>query len=416
MGIFYIELPSMGEGITDATLIKWLVKKGDKIQEDTPIAEIATDKVDSEVPSPISGIVDKFLFNENDVIPIGAKIISVLTNVENEAVQMPENVNIVPNIIDNETEIEQKTEKSKLALSPLVKQLAKEFLISDNELLNIKGTGLNNRITKNDIENYLSEKEANKQIKETVTNSTIKQEPIKAEPMQQGDEIIEMSRMRKIIAEHMVNSVKTSPHVTSFVEVDVTKIAEWRNKNKDEFYRKTGEKLTFLPIFIEAIASVLRDFPLINISVDGTKIIVKKNINIGIATALPDWSLIVPVIKNADQMNLIGITKTLNSLASRARNNSLLPDEIVGGTFTITNLGTFGTLAGTPIINQPQAAILALGEIKKKPAVIETQNGDAIAIRNMVIISLTFDHRVIDGALAGAFLKKLTEQLEKFKM
>lgn len=425
MSNFDIALPSMGEGITDATITKWLVKIGELVREDTPLAEFATDKVDSEIPSPKEGIVEKLLFNEGDVVPIGAAILVLKIN--NNEIEIDANIQLqkqefltvaVPNNNFNEQFVEnEEVKKTKLFLSPLVRQMIKEYLISEDEIINIAGSGIGGKITKVDVENYLITKKekTNQQISNEVIK--LKEEPKNkhyADINTKDVEVIEMDRMRKIIAEHMVNSVQTSPHVTSFIEVDVTKIVEWRNKHKDEFLNKHGEKLTFMPIFIEAVANTIRDYPLVNVSVDGSKILIKKNINIGIATALPSWNLIVPVIKNADQMNLIGLTKTLNDLANRARQSKLLPEEIKGGTFTITNLGSFGTIAGTPIINQPEAAILALGAIRKKPAVIETPNGDAIAIRSIIVISLTFDHRVIDGALAGAFLKKLSEYLEKF--
>ncbi len=425
MSEFKVVLPSMGEGVTDATITKWLVKTGDTVNEDTPLVEVATDKVDSEIPSPKKGIVEKLLFNEGDVVPIGANILILKTNdteSNEEVTEKPEiqkfSTVAIPVNNNEQTSVNDEIKKgeSKIFLSPLVRQMIKEYLIPGDEIININGTGLGGRITKIDIENYINKKTEQKNI--NIINEVkpvIQQQAKQVENIAVNEvEIIEMDRMRKIIAGHMLNSVHTSPHVTSFIEVDVTKIVEWRNKHKDEFLKKYGEKLTYMPIFIEATANAIRDYPLVNVSVEGNNILVKKNINIGIATALPSWNLIVPVIKNADQMNLIGLTKSLNDLANRARQNKLLPDEIKGGTFTITNLGSFGTLAGTPIINQPESAILALGEIRKKPAVIETPNGDAIAIRSIIIVSLTFDHRVIDGALAGAFLKKLSEYLENF--
>jgi len=426
MNEFKVVLPSMGEGVTDATITKWLVKQGDTVNEDTPLVEVATDKVDSEIPSPKKGVVEKLLFNEGDVVSIGANILILKTNdteSNEEVAEKPEIQKfstVAISIYNNEQLIDNdnlKKSSSKIFLSPLVRQMMKEYMISDEEINNLNGSGIGGRITKIDIVNYINTKTEQKninvisEIKPAIQQLTKQSEN---NLIQNNVEIIEMDRMRKIIADHMVNSVHTSPHVTSFIEVDVTKIVEWRNKHKDEFLKKHGEKLTYMPIFIEATANAIRDYPFVNVSVDGTRILIKKNINIGIATALPSWNLIVPVIKNADQMNLIGLTKTLNDLANRARQNKLLPDEIKGGTFTITNLGSFGTIAGTPIINQPEAAILALGAIRKKPAVIETPNGDAIAIRSMIIISLTFDHRIVDGALAGAFLKKLSEYLENF--
>lgn len=427
MANFEMLLPSMGEGFTDATITKWLVKEGDSVNEDTPIVEVATDKVDSEIPSSKQGVVQKLLFNEGDVVQIGAPILILRTNVVgeslNEQIILSENKEISTvatpdlkqesNITDNEVV---KT-SGKLFLSPLVRQIMKEHLITENDIKNIKGSGLEGRITKTDIEDFIN-------IKTQLLKVALVEEDkpiIKEEPRKpiisfsSGDvEIVEMDRMRKIIAEHMVRSVHTSPHVTSFIEADVTKIVEWRKKLKDEFQAKHGEKLTFMPVFIEAVAMAIKDYPLLNVSVDGTKILIKKSINIGIATALPSWNLIVPVIHNADQKNLIGLSKSVNDLANRARQNKLLPDEIKGGTFTITNLGSFGTYTGTPIINQPEAAILAIGAINKKPAVIETPAGDAIAIRHITMISVTYDHRIVDGALAGAFLKRTAEYLENF--
>ncbi|MBI5539716.1 MAG: 2-oxo acid dehydrogenase subunit E2 [Bacteroidia bacterium] len=427
MADFEMLLPSMGEGFTDATITKWLVREGDSVNEDTPIVEVATDKVDSEIPSPKQGVVQKLLFNEGDVVQIGTPILILKTNVAgenlNKQVILTE-VNEISTVAtpdfkqENQiTENEIVKTSGKAFLSPLVRQIMKEHLITENDIKNLKGSGLEGRITKTDIENFINIKS---QIQKVVVVNDVKpqliEEPIKSEvAISTGEvEVVEMDRMRKIIAEHMVRSVHTSPHVTSFIEADVTRIVEWRNKLKEEFQNKHGEKLTFMPVFIEATAMAIKDFPLINVSVDGTKILIKKNINIGIATALPSWNLIVPVIHNADQKNLIGLSKSVNDLANRARQNKLLPDEIKGGTFTITNLGSFGTYTGTPIINQPEAAILAIGTINKKPAVIETPAGDAIAIRQITMLSVTFDHRIVDGALAGAFLKRTAEYLENF--
>ncbi len=416
-------LPSMGEGFTDATITKWLVKEGDTVTEDTPIVEVATDKVDSEIPSPKSGIIEKLLYNEGDIVQIGAPILifkshqtTEFSNINNSSVTKEISTVATPNIISENHLSNKETETlktgSKTFLSPLVRQIMKEHIISENDIRTITGSGIEGRITKNDIENFINIKSAEtskikpqiiEQVKKTEVSFTTS-----------DVEVVEMDRMRKIIAEHMVRSVQTSPHVTSFIEVDVTRIVEWRNKLKDEFLNKHGEKLTFMPVFIEASAMAIKDYPLINVSVEGTKILIKKNINIGIATSLPSWNLIVPVIHNADQKNLIGLSKSVNDLANRARQNKLLPDEIKGGTFTITNLGSFGTYSGTPIINQPEAAILAIGTINKKPAVIETSAGDAIAIRQITMLSITFDHRIVDGALAGAFLKRIAEYLENF--
>ncbi len=417
----------MGEGITDATLIKYLVKVGDQVGEDTTVAEVATDKVDSEVTSAFAGKVVSLTCKEGDVVPVG-HILLVLESAENTTSQettetVSENNFSTFAISAQEVESEQETDENKKFLSPLVKQLIKEFSLTGDEINKITGTGLNNRITKEDIQEFIQKKNEFKKDRETVLSSvaeevipsqTINKKATETTYSSSEVEIIEMDRMRKLIAEHMVRSVQTSPHVTSFIEIDVSRLVEWRNHVKDEFQKKHGVKLTFMPVFIETSAMVMNDYPQVNVSVEGNNIIYKKNINIGIATALPVGSLIVPVIKNADQKNLIGLAKSLNDLANRARENKLFPDEIKGGTFTITNLGSFGTLTGTPIINQPEAAILALGEIRKMPAVIETPAGDAIAIRHKVIVSLTFDHRIIDGALAGAFLKKIADTIQNF--
>jgi len=430
-----IALPSMGEGITDATLIKYLVKVGDFVTEEMTIAEVATDKVDSEVTSAFSGKVASLTCNEGDVVPVG-KVILILESdtVENSPVitvfETPEEKKFTTFAVSEEkTEVEIENDVNKRFLSPLVKQLVKEYSLNDSDVANIIGSGINNRINKEDVLDYIKNKEkktTQPEIKEIIiqpeinavvedeTKTVIQKNPVDTTYSSSDVEIIEMDRMRKLIAEHMVHSVQTSPHVTSFVEVDVSRLVEWRNHVKDEFQKKHGVKLTFMPVFIETSAMVINDFPQVNVSVEGNKILYKKNINIGIATALSTGNLIVPVIKNADQKNLIGLAKSLNDLANRARENKLLPDEIKGGTFTITNLGSFGTLTGTPIINQPEAAILALGEIRKMPAVIETSAGDAIAIRHKVIVSLTFDHRIIDGALAGAFLKKISDTIQNF--
>lgn len=429
-----ITLPAMGEGITDATLIKFLVNINDEIVEDSVVAEVATDKVDSEITSPYSGKVVSFNCNEGDVVAVGSVIIvleSDSANVgSNEIIENTEVKNEFKTVastgIKEESEIEPETNKR--FLSPLVKQLVSEHEINENELNNIKGSGINNRLTKEDVLNYVNSRNQKEQvpisqIKQIHYNEiTLKEVPLEKTVNKQTEvtlpsaevEIIEMDRMRKLIAEHMVHSVHTSPHVTSFIEVDVTKLVEWRNLVKNEYLKKHGEKLTFMPVFIESAAMVINDFPQVNVSVEGNKILYKKNINIGIATALPTGNLIVPVIKNADQKNLIGLTKSLNDLANRARESKLLPDEIKGGTFTITNLGSFGTLTGTPIINQPESAILAIGQIRKMPAVIETPAGDAIAIRQRAIFSITYDHRIIDGALAGAFLKKICDTVQNF--
>ena len=424
-----VELPKMGESVAEATITTWLKSVGDKIEEDEPIVEIATDKVDSEVPSPCSGILKEALFSEGDVVQVGS-IFAVIetdqnvgTEIEDEKVELSE--------MEVESEILKPLEKevseqiiventSDRFYSPLVKSIAKKENINQDELDQITGSGANGRVTKKDMLNYLDNKTNQTPI------SPIKQEKLKPQTptvisttstVQNGEgEIIEMDRMRKMIADHMVHSVHTAPHVTSFVEADVTNLVLWRNKYKKEFENREGEKLTFTPIFIEAVAKALRDFPMVNSSIDGDKIIVKSNINIGMATALPNGNLIVPVINHADQLNLVGLAKKVNDLALIARNNQLKPDEISGGTYTISNVGTFGNVMGTPIINQPQSAILALGAIRKKPAVIESPTGDMIGIRHMMYLSHSYDHRNVDGALGGQFVRKVADYLENFNV
>ena len=424
-----VELPKMGESVAEATITTWLKSVGDKIEEDEPIVEIATDKVDSEVPSPCTGILKEALFNEGDIVQVGS-IFAVIetdqnvgTEIENEEVELSE--------MEVESEILKPLEKevseqilvestSDRFYSPLVKSIAKKENIKQDELDQIIGTGANGRVTKKDMLNYIESK-SNKTPISTVNQKELKpQTPtvISTSTMGQSGEgeIIEMDRMRKMIADHMVHSVHTAPHVTSFVEADVTNLVLWRNKHKKEFENREGEKLTFTPIFIEAVAKALRNFPLVNSSIDGDKIIVKNNINIGMATALPSGNLIVPVINQADQLNLVGLAKKVNDLALRARNNQLKPDEITGGTYTISNVGTFGNVMGTPIINQPQSAILALGAIRKKPAVIESPTGDMIGIRHMMFLSHSYDHRNVDGALGGQFVRKVADYLENFNI
>ena len=424
-----VELPKMGESVAEATITTWLKSVGDKIEEDEPIVEIATDKVDSEVPSPCSGILKEALFSEGDVVQVGS-IFAVIETDQNVGIEI-EDDKVELSEMEVESEILKPLEKevseqiiventSDRFYSPLVKSIAKKENINQDELDQITGSGANGRVTKKDMLNYLDNKTNHTPI------SPIKQETPKPQTptvisttstVQNGEgEIIEMDRMRKMIADHMVHSVHTAPHVTSFVEADVTNLVLWRNKYKKEFENREGEKLTFTPIFIEAVAKALRDFPMVNSSIDGDKIIVKSNINIGMATALPSGNLIVPVINHADQLNLVGLAKKVNDLALRARNNQLKPDEISGGTYTISNVGTFGNVMGTPIINQPQSAILALGAIRKKPAVIESPTGDMIGIRHMMFLSHSYDHRNVDGALGGQFVRKVADYLENFNV
>ena len=430
MAEFKVELPKMGESVAEATITTWLKAVGDTIEEDEPIVEIATDKVDSEVPAPCSGILKEILFQEGDVVPVGSVFAVISNEVSEEANPVEEVINVTENLENNSKSVEKEILKpieentiksdeivfknSTKFYSPLVKSIAKKESISIDELEKISGTGANERVTKSDILSFIENRKntptntANKSIKQPITNS----KPTTS--VSGNDEIVEMDRMRKMIADHMVNSVHTAPHVTSFVEADVTNLVKWRNKVKKSFEEKEGQKLTFTPIFIEAIAKALRDFPEVNSSIDGDSIIIKSNINIGMATALPSGNLIVPVIKNADQLNLVGLAKNVNDLANRAKNSQLKPDEISGGTYTVSNVGTFGNVMGTPIINQPQSAILALGAIKKKPAVLETESGDLIEIRHLMFLSHSYDHRNIDGALGGRFVRKVADYLENF--
>lgn len=436
MAEFKVELPKMGESVAEATITTWLKAVGDSIEEDEPIVEIATDKVDSEVPAPCSGILKEILFNEGDVVAVGSVFAVINSEIESENTA-PEIDNSTNNEKEQKTiENEQKTieqeilqplednvniisennyKNSKKFYSPLVKSIAEKEGISIEELDIIVGNGANGRVTKADILAYLKNRKGspvNKNQQKVDLNVNKSKKPSLS--VSGNDEIIEMGRMRKMIADHMVSSVHTAPHVTSFVEADVTNLVKWRNKTKKSFEEKEGEKLTFTPIFIEAIAKALRDFPLVNSSIEGENIIVKNDINIGMATALPSGNLIVPVIKNTDQLNLVGIAKKVNDLANRAKLGQLKPDEIAGGTYTVSNVGTFGNVMGTPIINQPQSAILALGAIKKKPAVIETESGDLIGIRHLMFLSHSYDHRNIDGALGGQFVRKVADYLENF--
>lgn len=438
-------LPKMGESVAEATITKWLKSEGDSIESEESLVEIATDKVDSEVPSPGEGIIAKILVEEGDVAQVGQPIAIISTDgAVNDAPQAADQgssevetlAEQVPHVPAPVTEVASvdipTTTESGRFYSPLVKNIAKQEGISVAELETIPGTGKDGRVTKNDILAYIPNRNGSSntqaaspqptpQPAATPTNTAPTPAPAEkpkpaASSKSYGDnvEIIEMDRMRKLIADHMVNSKHTSPHVTSFVEADVTNLVNWRNRIKNEFYAKEGEKMTFTPIFIEAIVKTIKDFPMINVSVDGNNIIRKKDINIGMAAALPSGNLIVPVIKNADHLNLAGLAKKVNDLAKRARENKLTPDEIQGGTYTVTNVGTFGNLMGTPIINQPQVAIMATGSIKKKPAVIETPEGDLIGIRHMMYLSHSYDHRVVDGALGGMFLRKVADYLENF--
>ena len=441
MAQFELTMPKMGESVAEATIIKWTKNEGDSIKLDETVLEIATDKVDSEIPSPFEGTLIKKLFNENDVVQVGAVIAIISSDANASIAETPKAATPVSSttsspasapIAASHTEPVDFKNSDKF-YSPLVKSIAKEEGISLSELDSIKGSGQDGRVTKSDILAYLPNRNktapvaSTTETKTTTTtpatnksamgvpdNTVLVQRP--AVSVGAGDEIIEMDRMRKIIADNMVMSKHVSPHVTSFVEADVTNLVQWRDKVKKDFEKREGEKMTFTPLFIECVAKAIKDFPMINVSVDqtGTKIIKRKNINIGMAAALPTGNLIVPVIRNADQKNLVGLTKDVNDLATRARANKLSPDEIQGGTFTLTNVGGFGNVMGTPIILQPQVAILAVGTIKKKPAVIETPQGDVIAIRHFMFLSLSYDHRVVDGSLGGTFLRKVADYMEQW--
>ncbi|MBD3637384.1 MAG: 2-oxo acid dehydrogenase subunit E2 [Crocinitomicaceae bacterium] len=445
-----IRLPKMGESVTEATITNWLKEVGDSVEMDEPLVEVATDKVDNELPSEAEGVLVKKLYEVDDVVQVGEVIAIISTDGEapaatpdtgSEPVQQAEEKQMEEEVeeevlaaveapVNGTTEIP-KSGASGRFYSPLVRSIAKTEGISMEQLEQIPGSGENNRVTKKDILAFIEggggqvstapAKEVTKKAAPVQTQTAAKSIPAqKAEihtpeiPVYEGDEIVEMDRMRKLIADHMVMSVQTSPHVTSYVEADVTNIVQWRNKIKKSFQEKEGEKMTFTPIFIEAVVKAIKDFPGVNVSVSGSNIIKRKNVNIGMATALPSGNLIVPVIKQADTLNLVGLTKRVNDLAGRARANKLESEDIQGGTYTVTNVGTFGNVMGTPIINQPQVAILALGAIRKVPAVIETPSGDFIGIRHKMFLSHSYDHRVVDGALGGQFVKRVAEYLEQF--
>lgn len=449
MAQYKLLLPKMGESVAEATIIKWNKNPGDHIELDDTVMEIATDKVDSEVPSPVSGTLVEQLYKVDDVAQVGSVIAIIETGEpenNNGRQSTPEDRSNATNLVEKKPETaadevpfvpgsgEKNNDNAESAFkpggrfySPLVRNIAAQEGISMAELDQIPGKGAEGRLTKDDLLNYLQHKQqvgAPVQVSRATADQNVgqagqfKQEPTKPEPaaasLSSGDEIIEMDRMRRLIADHMVMSKQTSPHVTSFVEADVTNLVQWREKVKNSFEKREGEKITFTPIFIEAVVKAIKDLPMINVSVNGSQIIKKRDINISMATALPSGNLIVPVIKKADQLNLTGLTKTVNDLASRARNNKLKPDDVQDGTFTITNVGSFGNVMGTPIINQPQVAILAVGAIKKKPAVIETAQGDYIGIRHMMFLSLSYDHRVVDGALGGMFVRRVADYLENW--
>ncbi len=448
MARFEVKLPKMGESVAEATITSWLKNIGDTVSIDEVIVEIATDKVDSEIASEVEGTIVELLFETDDVIKVG-ETIAIIETSEADTIEIG---NIIvsevedPKIKEIEKQVQEVIESKSINkisnsgkfYSPLVRNIAAAENISIDELENIEGSGVDNRVTKNDILAYLQNKKEGivtipKQEKIAVEKPILKEEakilekviekpavevqkvvskPVSTVSVNGEDEIIEMSRMGKLIAHHMMESIQTSAHVQSFIEVDVTNIVKWRDRVKDQFLTREGEKLTYTPIFMQAVAKAIKQFPLINISVDGDKIIKRKAINLGMAASLPDGNLIVPVIKNADQLNLVGMTRSVNDLAERARKGQLKPDEIQGGTYTVTNVGSFGSVFGTPIINQPQVAILALGTVRKVPAVIETSEGDFIGIRQKMFITHSYDHRVVNGALGGMFIKVIKDYLE----
>jgi 2-oxoglutarate dehydrogenase E2 component (dihydrolipoamide succinyltransferase) len=445
MAIVDLVMPKMGESIMEATILKWHKQPGDAVKMDETVLEIATDKVDSEVPSTVAGTLEEILFKVNDVVPVGTVIARIRTGAaeparpaqpaaappSQAARPQPEpaytQVQEVSSTLAGQANGQRPSMNGNRFYSPLVLNIAASEGVSMTELEKIPGTGNEGRVTKKDILQYVAGRK--QQPSQAPQEIIMREEPRSAQqpaqlperqqPMQQSAysgnvEIIEMDRMRKLIARHMVDSKHTSAHVTSFAEADVTNMVLWRDRIKKDFEKREGEKITFTPLFIEAVVKCIKKYPWLNSSVDGDKIVVKKDINIGMATALPSGNLIVPVIRNADQLNLVGLTRQVNNLANAARNNKLRPDDTAGGTFTLTNVGSFGSIMGTPIINQPQVAILAVGAIKKRPVVIETEQGDSIAIRHMMILSMSYDHRIIDGALGATFLSAVAKELENF--
>jgi 2-oxoglutarate dehydrogenase E2 component (dihydrolipoamide succinyltransferase) len=445
MGKYEVVVPKLGESVIEATITRWLKQEGEMIQEDEPLVEIATDKVDSEITAPVGGMLSSKVFKEGDIVAVGA-VFAILDIAGETPVAVQETAPAAaapaaPAETAGKSKVEEEREhvnhfeeasSGTRFYSPLVKSIARQENIPFAELDNIKGTGKDDRLTKHDILNYVKERN----LRPASAPPPPPAETSKPAPVHHGspapapviiplpetqqqvipgnDRIVEMDRIRQLIASHMVKSVQTSPHVTSFMEADMTRIVQWREKNKDAFQKRENAKLTFTPVFIEAIAKAVRDFPMVNVSLDGSKIIIHKSINVGMAVAMPNLNLIVPVVRNADEKNLLGLVKNVNDLAERARIGKLVPDEITGGTISLTNLGSFGTLMGTPIINQPQTAIVAVGAIKKRPVVLETPDGDVIAIRPIMMISVTYDHRVIDGALGGQFLARVVQYLENF--
>lgn len=422
------KMPKMGESISEATIISWLKNVGDFVEAEETILEVATDKVDSDVPAPVSGIITEIRFQKDDVVEVGTILAlidssqvsdgsqQILTKVENSQ-EIRKKAEIVSNTQPETRNSKPETRNPDAFISPLIISIAQKENLSIEELQTIPGSGTDGRLQKSDVFNYLKNRKYPIQSKPITDNrqpTTSSYPKPKINFVEGKDRIIEMDRMRKMIADHMVYSKQTSPHVTSYIEVDVTNLVNWRNENKDKFQEKHNEKLTFTPVFVQAVAKAVADFPMINVSVDEKNIIVHNDINIGMATALPSGNLIVPVVKNANEKDLVTLAKDVNNLAEASRNNQLKPEQIQGSTFTISNVGTFGSLMGTPIINQPEVAILALGIIKKRPEVITTEKGDEIAIRSMMYLSLSFDHRVVDGFLGGSFLRKVGDYLEQF--
>ncbi len=444
-------MPKMGESIAEATIIRWLKNEGDRVEKDEPIVEIATDKVDSEIPSTEAGILVKQMYKDGDVVKVGEPVAMINTEggasavapaptaapATTPVVETPVAVEAAVTAIENQIQAAQPAAEplsnadGSRFYSPLVLNIARTEGVSMSELETVPGTGKEGRVTKSDILAYVANRGNVQPAAPAASVSAMPVAPVATTPaistqtpakvevkshisLNPGDELIEMDRVRKLIADHMVMSKHTSPHVTSFVEADVTNLVNWRNRVKDSFKKREGENITFTPIFIEAVAKAIKDFPMINVSVDGTTIIKRKNINVGMAVAQQNGNLIVPVIKNADTMNLLGLTRAVNELANRARIGKLTPDEIQGGTYTLTNVGSFGNVLGTPVINQPQVAIMAVGAIRKKPAVLETEYGDVIAIRHMMYLSHSYDHRVVDGALGGMFVRRVADYLEQW--
>ena len=421
MPIIEFKMPKMGESISEATIISWLKNEGDFVEAEEIILEVATDKVDNDVPSPVSGVITEIRFQKDAIVEVGAVLALINSELGSEKIELGSkkeqtNVEASSTLQNRQPTTDNRQPTTDNFLSPLIISIAQKENLSIEDLQSIPGSGVDGRLQKSDVFQYLKNRKyplpSRKFEVESMKSSSYSKPKINY--IEGKDHIVEMDRMRKMIADHMVYSKQTSPHVTSYIEVDVTNLVDWRNKNKDEFLKKNNEKFTFTPVFVQAVAKAIINFPMINVSVDGDNIIVHKDINIGMATALPSGNLIVPVVKNANEKDLVALAKDVNALAEASRNNKLKPDQVQGSTFTISNVGTFGSLMGTPIINQPEVAILAFGTIKKRPEVITSTNGDEIAIRSMMFLSLSFDHRVVDGFLGGSFLRDVAENLEKF--